>query len=88
MTTKDPNCVYRAQGEFEAQQMKALLHANGIPSTFRGEALRNTHGLTLDGLGVVDVLVSDEHLAAAKDVVERATRGEFELEEKDIPPAD
>ena len=32
----------------------------GISSELRGEALRNTHGLTIDGLGMVEVVVSRE----------------------------
>jgi hypothetical protein len=50
--------VFAANGEIEAQQVLAFLEAAGISSELRGESLRKTHGLTLDGLGRVEVLVA------------------------------
>ena len=44
-------CVFMASGEIHAQQVRAFLEAAGIATFERGEALRHTHGLTLDGLG-------------------------------------
>ena len=46
-----------AQGQFEENQLRAFLDAHGIPTQVKGEALRNTHGLTVDGLGAVEILV-------------------------------
>lgn len=51
-------CVFVASGEMQAQQVRAFLEAAGVPTMERGEALRNTHGLTLDGLGAVEILVA------------------------------
>lgn len=51
-------CVLVASGEMQAQQAKAFLESAGIASTLRGESVRNTFGLTLDGLGVVEVFVA------------------------------
>ena len=76
----DEQCVYVASGEMQAQQIHAFLEAAGIPTAFRGEALRNTHGLTLDGLGRVEILVRDVDVARAKQLLADADAGKFRLE--------
>jgi len=75
----DPNCVYKTNGEPEAQQVKSLLAAHDIPCEFRGEALRVTHALTLDGLGVVQICVPPEHVEEAKELLALADAGELAL---------
>ena len=74
-------CVFTASGEIQAQQVRAFLEAAGIASQFRGESLRNTHGLTLDGLGMVEILVSDEDEAGALALLASAEANEFRLDD-------
>ena len=71
--------VFIANGEMHAQQIRAFLEAAGISSAFRGESLRNTHGLTLDGLGMVEVLVADVDADPARALLASAESGEFRL---------
>ena len=85
MSKDDVTLVYTASGEIEAQQVKAFLEANGIPSIFVGESLRMTHGLTLDGLGRVDIHVPGQHVERARDLLSRVDAGEFALDENDEP---
>ncbi len=73
--------VFTAQGDMEARQIVAFLEAWGIPSRIHGEALRLTHGLTLDGLGQAEVRVPVERSAEALDLLARAERGELTLHE-------
>ena len=75
----DERCVFTANGEIQAQQVRAFLEAVGISSQLRGESLRKTHGLTLDGLGMVEIVVScvDEDLA--RELLASAEGGEFRL---------
>jgi len=73
--------VHTAQGELEEQQVRSFLAAHGIASEVRGEALRKTHGLTLDGLGAVEILVAAEYSEEAKSLLDQAERGEFALED-------
>jgi hypothetical protein len=80
-------CVFKASGEFEAQQIKAFLEAHGIQSVLRGEALRNTHGFTLDGLGVVRVVVTADDEEAARELLQKAESGEMTVEDSDDPSA-
>jgi hypothetical protein len=71
--------VTTVQGEFEATQVRSFLSAHGIPTSTRGEALRKTHGLTLDGLGEVEILVAPEHASETNRLLEGVERGEFTL---------
>jgi hypothetical protein len=73
--------VFTANGEMQAQQVVAFLEASGIPSALRGESLRKTHGLTLDGLGMVEVLVSPDDEERARTLLASAEGGEFRLED-------
>lgn len=61
--------VWRSHGEIEAQVIRALLESNGIRSIFRGEALRITHGFTMDGLAEVRILVRAEDAERAREIV-------------------
>jgi len=84
---KDPNCVLEVNGDIEAQQVKAFLEAHGIPCEFRGEALRMTHGFTLDGLGVVRICVSPDKVEQAKALLAQVDAGEMQLpDHADIEP--
>jgi len=65
----------------QAQQVRGFLDAAGIPSELRGEALRNTHGLTLNGLGTVEILVSADDEPRARALLASAEGGEFRLDD-------
>ena len=71
--------VFVASGEVEAQQIRAFLEAAGIATAERGETLRKTHGLTVDGLGAVDILVAEADLAQAREMLGSAEAGAFRL---------
>ena len=76
-------CVFTANGEIQAQQIQAFLEAAGIQSVLRGESLRKTHGLTLDGLGSVEILVDDSDEASARELLASAEAGQFRLKDED-----
>ena len=76
---QDESCVYKTNGEAEAQQIKALLEANDIPCVLRGESVRMTHGFTLDGLGVVRVCVPPDLADRARELIAAAEAGELTL---------
>jgi hypothetical protein len=71
--------VFVANGEVHAQQVRAFLEAAGIATTERGESLRNTHGLTLDGLGAVEILVAEADVDHARSLLDSAEAGGFRL---------
>jgi len=73
--------VFVAQGEPEADQVRAFLAANGINTFVSGEALRKTHGFTLNGLGEVRIIVADSDAEQARDLIARVNQGELSLAE-------
>lgn len=71
------------QGQFEEGQLRAFLQAHSIPTHVRGETLRTTHGLSVDGLGAVEVFVRESDADAARDLIAKAERGDLALPEVD-----
>ncbi len=76
---QDEISVFTASGEMQAQQIQGFLAAAGIASELRGESLRKTHGLTIDGLGMVQVLVSNADEEQARALLASAEHGTFRL---------
>ena len=76
-------CAFVASGETQAQQVRAFLEAAGIQTAERGEALRNSFGLTLDGIGAVEILVVDADLDKARTLLAEAEAGSFRLGDGD-----
>ena len=74
--------VFTAQGAPEEDQVRSFLAAHDIDTATRGEALRKTHGLTLDGLGQVEILVAPAHADEAKRLLAAVDRGEFTLDDR------
>jgi hypothetical protein len=79
--------VFVANGEMQAQQVRAFLEAAGVSTLERGESLRNTHGLTLNGLGAVEILVAADDAEQARSLLSSAESGAFRLAETDVQPA-
>jgi hypothetical protein len=73
-------CVFVANGEVHAQQVRSFPEAAGIATAIRGESLRQTHGLTLDGPGAVEILVSEPDVERARALLDSAEAGRFRLE--------
>ena len=71
--------VFVANGELHAQQVRAFLEAAGIHTSERGEALRHTHGLTLNGLGTVEIMVDESDEARARGLLASADAGAFRI---------
>ena len=71
--------VFVASGEIHAQQVRAFLEAGGIHSSERGEALRHTHGLTVDGLGAVEIMVAEQDAERARELLASAEAGDFRI---------
>ncbi|MBI4885523.1 MAG: hypothetical protein HY824_00370 [Acidobacteria bacterium] len=84
-TAPDFVVVTTVQGQFEEEQVRAFLLANEIPTSVRGETLRTMYGISLDGLGVVDILVPRELADRARELLARADRGELALADDQDP---
>jgi hypothetical protein len=73
--------IFIANGEIHAHQVRAFLEAAGISSELRGESLRKTHGLTLDGLGAVEIVVAAADEDRARALIASAEGGEFRIDD-------
>jgi hypothetical protein len=65
----DFEVVYTANGEVEAQAIRAALVAAGIPASIKMEAAQQLFAVTVDGLGAVKVLVPADRADEARDVI-------------------
>jgi hypothetical protein len=77
-------CVFVANGELHSHQIRTFLEAAGIPAVECGEALRRTHGLTLDGLGAVAILVAEQDADRAKSLLASAEAGAFRVADGEV----
>ena len=77
----DPVTVAHAQGEAEASILRSFLESQGIRTHLRGEAVRNVYGLTMNGLGHVEIQVAPADEQIALELLARADRGELDLPE-------
>lgn len=71
--------ISTVQGQFAEEQLRAFLEAHGIPTEVRGETLRTTHGISIDGLGSVEILVPRDRIDDARELLAQAERGEFRI---------
>lgn len=78
---EETRCVFVANGLDEANQIMAFLEAAGIASALRGESTTKTHGFTVDGLGRLEVLVTESDEQQARTLLTSADAGEFQLGE-------
>lgn len=78
---EDERRVFVASGLTEAEQIRAFLESAGIASALRGETLTKTHGLTVDGLGKIEIFVAEEDEERARTLLASAQAGEFRLDE-------
>jgi hypothetical protein len=62
--------VWCAPNEIEAQMVKALLEGNRIECILSGESLRLTHGIMVDGLAEVKILVRVDEAGRAEELIE------------------
>lgn len=78
----EPNLVtvYRSQGILAAEVVKAKLEAAGVPVLLKYESAALVFGLTVDGLGLVEVMVPEEWVVDAEALVSEDATDESEAE--------
>ncbi len=70
--------VAEVAGEVQAEILKGLLEAQGIPVWLSQEGAGRAIGLSISSLGTVHIMVPSDALSSAQDVLDRYERGEFE----------
>jgi len=74
--------VYKAANQIEAELIKGMLESEGIPALLKYESLGQVYGLTIDGLGQVEVQVFSKHAQHAENLINSMTETD---EEPDQP---
>jgi hypothetical protein len=75
--------VLRVDGAINAEPVLAALRANGIPAALVGEAVGRVYGLTLDGLGVVSIVVPRAYEEQARELLAAGELHQLEIRESD-----
>ena len=76
--------ISTVQGQFVEAQIKAFLEAHDIPCQLRGETLRVTHGISIDGIGAAEVMVPAALANTARDLLSQAENGTLRIDESTI----
>jgi hypothetical protein len=84
--TQPPVVVYTAAGPLEANIIKGLLKAAGIPAQLSQESAGAVYGFTVGAMGMVEVLVAGPDAAKAKAIIAAVRRGELENPNEAEPP--
>jgi hypothetical protein len=66
----EPVVVYQTAGQMNGHIVKSKLEAAGIPSMLQYESAGLLYGLTVDGMGLVRVLVPPQRAEEARKVLE------------------
>ncbi len=73
--------VYTAAGQTEANLIKGVLEAAGIPAMSSQEGAGAAFGLTVGLMGKAQILVREEDAAEARELLAAMEQGELEEEE-------
>lgn len=65
--------VFKAAHQVEAELIKGMLESNGIPVLLKYESLGPVYGLTIDGLGQVEVQVPYKYVRDADNLINNQT---------------
>lgn len=71
--------VYSASGVLEAKSIQGLLKSFNIESEIFQESVGITYGLTIGSLGEADILVSEDKLEEAKQILTLMENGKLEI---------
>jgi len=61
--------IYKAMGQLEAEIVKGRLEVEGILAIFKYESLGSVYGLTVNGLGQVEVQVPAKYADRALQII-------------------
>jgi hypothetical protein len=79
--SEDFKVVYFGNGLLDAQTIKIFLEASGIPAFIIQQGANSGYALTVGALGEVWVCVTNDHEAAARELLEKMQDGELESDE-------
>lgn len=77
--------VYAGNGQLDADMIKAFLESMQIHAITSRESVGSIYGFNVGPLGEVDILVPQEEVEEALDILRRMEEGEFEGNSGEIP---
>ena len=77
--------VAEVYGEIQAEMLRGLLEAQGIPVTLNQEGAGRAYGLNVGPLGMVQIMVPSHHSLEARQVLEDYQSGKFSANGDDEP---
>jgi hypothetical protein len=80
--------VAEVYGEIQAELLRGLLEAQGIPVTLNQEGAGRAYGLNVGPLGMVQIMVPSHHSQEARQVLEDYQSGKFSPDGDDEPDDD
>jgi hypothetical protein len=63
--------VHKVMGSVEAEVVKSLLESYGIKAVLQSLIVQSVHPFTVDGLGEIKIMVTEEDYEAARDIIEK-----------------
>ena len=72
----EPVVVFSSHGPLEAEVVKSKLSSEGILSMLRYQAVGRVLGITINGLGLVEVLVAPDDEERARAILEMDSEGD------------
>jgi hypothetical protein len=73
--------VHTTAGPMQAEIIRGLLEAAGIPARLSQESAGSVYGFTVGAMGLVDILVPEEFAAQAQEVLDAYEHGELAEDE-------
>jgi hypothetical protein len=77
--------VAEVYGEIQAELLRGLLEAQGIPVTLNQEGAGRAYGINVGSLGMVQIMVPSHHSAEARQVLDDYQSGKFSENGGDQP---
>lgn len=84
---QSPVVVYSAAGQLQANIVKGMLEAAGIPAQLSQEGAGAAYGLTVGPLGLVEILVPADRAEEAEALIAAMERGEMDEDRPASPTA-
>ena len=63
--------VHKVMGSVEAEVVKSLLESYGIKAVLSSLIVQSVHPFTVNGLGEIKIMVTEEDYEAAKDIIKK-----------------
>jgi hypothetical protein len=83
MAMRSWEVIEEVQGELQAEIIRGLLEAQGVPVRLNQEGAGRAYGINVGPLGVVQIMVPDSRVEEARQVLSEYYSGSFEVDGND-----